>query len=399
VIDSTLDGNRAVNVTDGWGGAVMLADGAHLTVRGGLLSNNQARSGGAIYTQSFGSLVTLRDGTVLRGNQANYGGALYIGNGALDLSGASVLENRASYSGGGGYLDAAWVSIDQANISRNRSQQAGYQAYGFGGGLTVTANTGNLSLTRSSFDENVAFYGGGIYLNNAHPVWLVATQIGGNQARGAGGGIYLEPGSSITMTASLVNNNLAAGNGGGVYIDSGADFTMENVTLSGNQAQVTGGGLVNYGRLRMQYVTLYENVAPAAANLYYSTLAGAPQASLRLQNSVVAGGLGGANCFLGKAIEESTYSLASDDSCRLFGTGNSNGVPAFFTPLRDNGGPTLTRLPVPGSPVIDGGECLPGIVTDQRGQSRQQVGQRCDMGATEVNWAFQVFVPLVMNSR
>jgi hypothetical protein len=57
--------------------------------------------------------------------------------------------------------------------------------------------------------------------------------------------------------------------------------------------------------------------------------------------------------------------------------------------LADNGGPTLTELPQPGSPAIDAG--TPGgctdqlganLLTDQRGALRS-VGAACDLGATE----------------
>ncbi|MEZ5209162.1 MAG: choice-of-anchor Q domain-containing protein [Acidimicrobiales bacterium] len=50
-------------------------------------------------------------------------------------------------------------------------------------------------------------------------------------------------------------------------------------------------------------------------------------------------------------------------------------------PLADNGGPTLTRLPAPGSPLLDRavGTCGPA---DQRGLPRPQ-GPACDTGAVE----------------
>ena len=49
--------------------------------------------------------------------------------------------------------------------------------------------------------------------------------------------------------------------------------------------------------------------------------------------------------------------------------------------LAYNGGPTLTLLPQPGSPVIDAGNTM--LTHDQRGAPRP-VGARADFGAVEV---------------
>ena len=54
----------------------------------------------------------------------------------------------------------------------------------------------------------------------------------------------------------------------------------------------------------------------------------------------------------------------------------------MLSPLQNNGGSTFTRLPLPGSPLIDAAECG-GTAIDQRGVARPQ-GVRCDVGAVEV---------------
>ena len=61
-----------------------------------------------------------------------------------------------------------------------------------------------------------------------------------------------------------------------------------------------------------------------------------------------------------------------------------------LAPLAGNGGPTQTRLPQTGSPLIDGvpvascqADGATGVTTDQRGVTRPQ-GTGCDIGAVEV---------------
>lgn len=53
-------------------------------------------------------------------------------------------------------------------------------------------------------------------------------------------------------------------------------------------------------------------------------------------------------------------------------------------PLRNNGGITLTRMPMPGSVVIDAGNNVQGALSDQRGLGYSRtVGAAADIGAVE----------------
>ena len=62
-------------------------------------------------------------------------------------------------------------------------------------------------------------------------------------------------------------------------------------------------------------------------------------------------------------------------------------------PLTHNGGPTLTHMPLPGSPAIDkGAGCS---VLNQRGAPR--AGAACEVGSVEYgSYPPVVFLPLVM---
>src|SRR5690606_3846126 len=80
------------------------------------------------------------------------------------------------------------------------------------------------------------------------------------------------------------------------------------------------------------------------------------------------------------------FSLVGD-STDAFVTGTSNllDMNPQLAPLADNGGPTLTHLPLPGSPAINAGD--PGFApppdTDQRGAGFPRVNGVVDMGAVE----------------
>jgi hypothetical protein len=65
------------------------------------------------------------------------------------------------------------------------------------------------------------------------------------------------------------------------------------------------------------------------------------------------------------------------------GGGNVIGGSPNLSPLRDNGGPTPTLLPLPGSPALDAG--IPSdLIRDARGLSRL-AGDAPDAGAVEAN--------------
>ena len=96
-------------------------------------------------------------------------------------------------------------------------------------------------------------------------------------------------------------------------------------------------------------------------------------------------------------------SQVSDNSCAAYLTqaGDQNNKPAQLGPLANNGGFTLTHLPLPpianGSGPIDNGSC-PGGTFDQRGVLRPQ-RVACDIGAVEyrtgelTSW---LYLPLIV---
>ena len=66
--------------------------------------------------------------------------------------------------------------------------------------------------------------------------------------------------------------------------------------------------------------------------------------------------------------------------------GTISGHQPKLAPLADNGGPTLTHLPLPDSLAINAGNNLSGAETDQRGRFHPRVfGASADIGAVEVS--------------
>ena len=107
-----------------------------------------------------------------------------------------------------------------------------------------------------------------------------------------------------------------------------------------------------------------------------------------------AGSPGAFNCTLSGTVTSSGYNYSDDDTCDLLaGTDQQTQVDPILGALASNGGPTQTRLPLTGSPLINaipvatcgGGDALAGeaVTTDQRGVTRpQDVGCRDRLGGS-----------------
>jgi hypothetical protein len=159
--------------------------------------------------------------------------------------------------------------------------------------------------------------------------------------------------------------------------------------VSGNTATQEGGG-VFAPDVTSVYSTIAGNSAPLGANIAVSSTD-----TLTSFGSVVALPAGGGdNCSfqIGQSTTSNGHNWDDDGSCG-FGAGpgdHSDGGDPQLGPLADNGGPTQTRLPQPGSGLIDAiptdscqADGASGITTDQRGVTRPQIAG-CDIGAVEV---------------
>jgi predicted outer membrane repeat protein len=212
------------------------------------------------------------------------------------------------------------------------------------------------------------------------------TSVSGNQDTGNqadGGGIYNSSGTVI-VTNSTIDHNSSAGTAGGLYNTSDSTMQLTNVTISANTAGTEGGGIYNeeafssdYSVITMTNVTMKDNKSGDSGGLWNGN---STHNLVYLKNTILADNHP-CNC-LGRAITSAKYSLSSDTSCTLSGTGNLTNTPAKLFPLLTNGGTTRTYLPASDSPALNsvGGADYPG--TDQRGLPRPQ-GIGADMGAVE----------------
>lgn len=378
IINSVLRDNHATDTTDGWGGAILAWDGAPVTIDGSDIYSNTARQGAGIYY--FGnSVLRLNSNTRLRDNSAtDSGGGLYKYSGTATLTNVTFSGNSATY-GGGLYNYTGVVTLTNVTLSGNTTSKQG-------GGLS---NIGTAALTNVTLSGNSAGVEGG-GLRNFGEATLTNVTLSGNSAN-HGGGLYNE--GTVTLSNVTLSGNSApgGGDGGGLHNSFGGRATLTNVTLSGNTANI-GGGLYNDNTgttTTLIHVTFSGNSAGIGGGIYRQA------GSVSAQNTIIAIGPSGGNCVGG--VTDNGFNLSSVMSCGCVMSCSIITVPNLLLgPLADNGGPTKTHLPLPGSPAIDfvAFGCPPPA-TDQRGAPRN-IGA-CDAGAVEFGALLpRLYLPIVL---
>jgi len=282
---------------------------------------------------------------------------------------------------------------------------AGGSAPGDNGGGILNEG-GNLRLKQCIIAGNSAEFGGGIFNLNGR-LRVHKCTLNSNTATSSGGAIAnsaFDGAATLIVTNSTLSFNFTdifnGNDGAGILNEAGgsafsvASLIVSNSTLSGNSANGNGGGIANacdlpnVAQATITNSTFSDNAADPNANGNAIYNAGAAEFKIgstilnRNQANV------GENIFnSGRAISLG-YNLSNDDGAGvLTGPGDQINTDPLLFHLEDNGGPTFTHKPLPGSPVIDAGDpsFTPPPFFDQRGTNFDRVrGSRIDIGSLEV---------------
>ncbi len=331
-------------------------------------------TGGALYN---GGILTMTDSAFFSNTVTFYGGALANG-GTLLLARTVFTQNTATgtSSYGGAIENAGTMNITGSTFVSNTA------ALGAG----IANYLGTLVVNRSKLVGNTAgnggfFSDGGGLFNSGGTTTIINTLFEGNSATdasyGSGGGIENSTGTLFVIGSTFIKNTAAGSTGGGILNDNSSTMVVSNTTLTANHGEHGGGGISNYGTMTLAFSSLVSNTALYGGGGIWvnSTL------PVLVKDTIVAGSkTTGGDC--AGAFVSGNYNLSTDSTCPFTATHDISGTVALLGPLQNNGGPTLTIAPLPGSPAIDkGGDTCPAI--DQRGVSRPQ-GAHCDIGAVEL---------------
>ncbi|MCB9509099.1 MAG: T9SS type A sorting domain-containing protein [Deferribacteres bacterium] len=262
-------------------------------------------------------------------------------------------------------------------------------------GLTISGsnsnaiyNVGTLTLNNVIISGNTSSIGGSGIYNASGILTINNSTISDNTTfDGTGAGIFSSgsTGASVTINNSTISGNSSNyGSGGGIQISNGS-LTINNSTISGNSASIGGGIRNGFGTTTLTNSTVSGNTAIQGGGI-------ANNATLILNNSIVANSTSGGDLYLIAGTISAYFSLIEDGLSSINGTNSNNltGDP-LLGPLADNGGPTLTHALLTGSLAIDAGDNTlannAGLTTDQRGAGFDRfspVGGTVDIGAFEL---------------
>lgn len=227
ITDSTISGNKVLDLENGIGGGMYVGTTSNLTLRNSkLLNNDGASQGGAIVAYSAGT---------------------------IELDGVSISENKAA-SGAGIY--ALCTAVGNTNIHLlNGTAIDKNTATGYGGGIyaCALAKTFSVTVENSSVSGNTAAGGAGIFTyKDGSAVINVDLQSGAvmhnnNAVTDMGGAIYAYNDANINIAANSAVYNNTAKTAGDDLLFNGATFTLPNAKdmsgdriLFSNKAEITG---------------------------------------------------------------------------------------------------------------------------------------------------------------
>ena len=152
-------------------------------------------------------------------------------------------------------------------------------------------------------------------------------------------------------------------------------FPGKAATISGLTVMNAQSGILNDGTVTVTNCVLSGNSAATCGGV-----CGGVEIANTILNANASGNIDG-------IVTSHGYNISSDDGGGLLtGPGDQINTDPLLGPLRDHGGPTLTHMPMRGSPAIDVGDpsFTPPPDHDQRGACFLRVfGPRIDVGSVE----------------
>jgi len=360
------------------GGGVLSISG--VTIKGGTYVSNASLGGGCL--RSTGGNLSITDSVFSAcavvtpvGQAGNaLGGAIAFYGTVMGLYGTTIQSSLARTDHGraqGGGLYAKGSVIMQAS--------------------TIANNSVSASGSVGTFDGAIS--GGG--LRTEASVWIENSTLDGNVSSGDAAAAFVSAGG--TLLSSTVSHNIASAGVSGILMNGYVTpVYIYSSTISGNVSELSqqgwSGGLYLYNRdvtITNSTITGNSETNQVSTKFGAGIVFGPDVQNVSMSGTIVSGNYFDAG---------ETLHAADDISCATTLTilGDTNLVgwshcpaPADtiwesdpqLGPLQDNGGPTWTHLPLPGSPAIDHGADH-GFNFDQRGYARV-VGAAADIGSVE----------------
>ena len=243
----TFEGRTAAGQHDG--GAIKTQQGTIMTLTGNVFSRNQARMGGAIYTEQ--SSIFLK-GNNFSHNLASTGGAIYCSRCAITTMDLNIFYSNSVIGSDKSAAVGGAIAIKEGNITGIGSARFSSNYANRGGALFLTKSSKAEFREGSNitFENNSAQYvGGAVFIGIKSSIKSNASIIfNGNTAEGLSNndicGVICTYNTNIYrpianyLSASLVNNSGTTG--GALYIEKTDGVNFTNIKARNNMGGVFG---------------------------------------------------------------------------------------------------------------------------------------------------------------
>jgi hypothetical protein len=377
-----LEGVRVIGNVGREPGAI-LSTGS-LTVRDGVFSGNVTKGPPGHETGDGGALVVagtgLFENTVFDHNTSSSGGGAMVVEDAEVVIRSSRFASNAADAGGAITFGGGTLTIETSTFESNTAEFAGAidaASYGSPSIARITGTTfrGNTATTKR--------FGGGAILNRGAELWVMGSLFADNRSNRGNGGAIAIPTGIVNISTSTFDHDLAGGSGAAISVGDWSDSEGKRTApyvVSVGWTTVSAARTPVYrqvsGRVGGDEIAFTGSIVIADAGA--SACSGAPVSS-------GGGNLGDAACgFTGAGDAAAVRPQPSPDASPS-PTPDPSALPFdwLLGPLADNGGPTLSRLPVPGALAVDFASGVAGCPPlDQRGMTRPS-GAACDAGSVE----------------
>lgn len=242
---------------------------ANTTVDGSNLITLDGGGNNRIFHLQIGITFTLRQININNGFTLQEGGGIYADEAVtLTVENSHFTGNVSTqlvdnYAGGGAISikRRSNVTVSGSSFANNMAGNGGAIAIG---GWNTTDDGGTIDITSSSFANNIATEdgsipgggdgGGAVYLRGGVYATINGSTFSGNQAANGGAIHMLHAGVSITDSTfdnNISSHNFEVGGGGAIYMDGGDDgftngITIHNSRFNGNSTNLAGGAIFSF---------------------------------------------------------------------------------------------------------------------------------------------------------
>ena len=263
VIDNASSKNVKMNAA---GGAIFY-EGYGGTLVNASISNTLATgNGGAIYwkgstpTEIRNISITYSQTEVINSTNTADGGAIYTTSvtelNNIYINGARAYKNKGDVHGGAIYMKDA-ITLNNVTVIGSRASTDDGTSMGGAAYFIKDKQKYDIYVYNSTFEENNADFGGGLYFQNVN-AHIYGTSFTGNVANKDGGALYGENHDAFIDTSTLDHNS--AKKGGAIYSHD-SHIQISDSTLEFNTAEEKGGAIYyDYGNKQGSSVLLRVNL-------------------------------------------------------------------------------------------------------------------------------------------